>query len=418
MPRMPLTLRHTARRPALATAVQALRRWPWRQTAATLAQRFRDDRLGLTASSLTFTTTIALVPMFTVMLAVFSAFPIFNQFQESLQTYFLQTLVPPAIARPVLTALNQFASKAYRLGAVGLVALGVTALALMLTIDRTLNHIWRVKKARPVAHRILVYWTAVTLGPLLLGMSLTFLSYALSASGGWVGELPGALNAALNLLEFALLALASAGLFHFVPNTHVSWRHALAGGVFVSLGIQLAKRAMAFYLAKVSTYAAVYGAFATLPLLLVWIYAGWLIVLLGAVVAAYAPSIRIGMLPLLDAPGHRFRLALAAVGELRARGGATLEELSETLRVDPLQVEPVLETLLALDWAGRLDEAGAGRWVLLCDPARVPVQPLVGQLLLDPSPQVAPFWRRAGLDCMTLAEALGHGDAPPHGTSP
>ena len=145
--------------------MQTLRNWPWFETLRTLRARFRDDRLGLTASSLTFTTLISLVPLLTVMLAVFTAFPMFTTFQAGLEKYFLQTLVPPNIAKPVLAALTQFATKANRLGAVGLVALGFTAMALMLTIDRTLNAIWRVKKPRPIAQRVLIYWAAVTLVP-------------------------------------------------------------------------------------------------------------------------------------------------------------------------------------------------------------------------------------------------------------
>ncbi len=331
----------------------------------------------------------------------------FAQFQDALQTYFLQTLVPPAIARPVLTALTRFSGQAYRLGVFGLIVLVLTTLALMQTIDRTLNHIWRVRRSRPVTQRMLIYWAAMTLGPLVLGMSLTFMSYALSASGGWVSELPGGVSVALNLLEFLLLAIASAGLFHFVPNTHVAWRHALAGGVFVSLGIQLAKRAMAFYLTQVSPYSAIYGAFATLPLLLIWIHFGWLIVLLGAVVAAYAPSLRIGMLPRLDTPGHRFQLALAVLCELAERRPLDDEAVARALGTDLLQIEPVIDALIALDWVGRLDEAGVGRLVLLCDPARTAAQPLVARLLLDPAPVVERFWQRARIDHLTLADLLG-----------
>ena len=156
-----------------AETVQALRGWPWLDTLRTLRQRFREDRLGVTASSLTFTTLISLVPLVTVMLAVFSAFPMFANFQVALQKYFLQSLVPDGIATPVLAALTQFAAKSNRLGTLGLVALLITALALMLTIDRTLNAIWRVRTPRPIAQRVLVYWGAVTLGPLLLGVSLS-----------------------------------------------------------------------------------------------------------------------------------------------------------------------------------------------------------------------------------------------------
>jgi hypothetical protein len=130
--------------------LQDLSVFPWRTTALTLGERFREDRLGLTASSLTFTTTIALVPFFTVALAVFTAFPMFSKLQGTLQTWLVQSLVPDAIARQVLGYLTQFAGKASRLGVVGLGVLFVTALALILTIDRTLNNIWRVQAPAPV----------------------------------------------------------------------------------------------------------------------------------------------------------------------------------------------------------------------------------------------------------------------------
>jgi YihY family inner membrane protein len=200
--------------------------------------------------------------------------------------------VPDGIAKPVLGTLTQFAAKANRLGSAGLVFLLVSALALMLTIDRTLNAIWRVRKPRPIAQRVLVYWAAITLGPLLLGMSLTLSSFALTASRGIVDALPGGLALALQTLEFALLMLATSALFRYVPNTDVRWRHALAGGRFVSVGFGVAKRALAWYVGAMPGISMIYGAFATVPILLLWIYLSWLIVLFGAVIAAYAPACR------------------------------------------------------------------------------------------------------------------------------
>ena len=261
-----------SRREHAARLIQTLQTWPWLETLKTLRQRFREDRLGLTASSLTFTTLISLVPLFTVMLAVFSAFPMFSSFQDALQKYFLQSLVPDNIAKPVLAALTQFSGKAHRLGTVGLVFLVLTALALMLTIDRTLNAIWRVRTPRPIAQRVLVYWAAATLGPLALGVSLSLTSYALSASRGIVSAIPGGVSLLLDVLEFTLFAAGMAGLFHYVPNTHVRWRHAIAGGVFVSAGFEVAKKLLGWYLAQVPSYAVVYGAFATVPILLIWVY--------------------------------------------------------------------------------------------------------------------------------------------------
>jgi membrane protein len=394
-----------------ARALQTLQTWPWLDTLKTLRQRFREDRLGLTASSLTFTTLISLVPLFTVMLAVFSAFPMFSSFQDALQKYFLQSLVPDSIAKPVLAALTQFSVKAHRIGTLGLVFLVLTALALMLTIDRTLNAIWRVRTPRPIARRVLVYWAAATLGPLVLGVSLSLTSYALSASRGLVGAIPGGLSLLLDTLEFTLFAAAMAGLFHYVPNTHVRWRHAIAGGVFVSAGFEVAKKALSWYLTQVPTYAVVYGAFATVPILLIWIYLGWVIVLLGAVIAAYAPSLQLRVKRWPHAPGSRFHLAVELLRELaraqrQQRPGLTASQLAEGMRIDPLQTEPILATLAEIDWIGRLDEAGDARYVLLCDPEHTPVQPLVARLLMEPVPSLRPFWQRAGFADITLNELL------------
>jgi membrane protein len=405
------TLPLAAWRARLSELYDTLQTWPWLATARTLRERFREDHLGLTASSLTFTTLIALVPLVTVMLAVFSAFPMFASFQSALEKYFLQGLVPEGIAKPVLGALTQFAAKATRLGAVGLVVLVMTALALVLTIDRALNAIWRVRRPRPIAQRVLVYWAALTLGPLLLGISLSLTATVLTASKGVVGALPGGLELLLNLIEFVLMVAGMAGLFRYVPNTPVRWRHALAGAVFVAVGLELAKRALAWYVGLMPTYATVYGAFATVPILLLWIYLGWVIVLWGAVIAAYAPSLSMHITRLPATPGHRFTLALAVIGALaRARAGPQRglapDALAAALATDPLQIEPIVETLIEMDWVARLDEAGGSRVVLLAEPASTPVRALVDALLLEPSAAVRGFRERTGIERLTLAELL------------
>ena len=394
-----------------ARMLEALQTWPWLDTAITLRQRFREDRLGQTAGSLTFTTLIALVPLVTVMLALFSAFPMFASFQGSLEKYLLESLVPDTIARPVLDALAQFAGKANRLGTLGLVLLVATALALMLTIDRTLNGIWRVRQPRPIAQRVLVYWAAATLGPLLLGVSLSLTSYAISASRGVVDALPGGLNVLLGTLEFLLLVAGMAGLFHYVPNTHVRWRHALAGGVFSAIGFDVAKSVMGWYFRQVPTYAMLYGAFATVPIFLVWLYLSWVVVLLGAVVAAYAPSLQMRVVRRADVPGQRFELAVAvlrALDKTRASPthGLRAEQLSQALRTDPLQIEAMLEALIGIDWVARLDEGDAARYVLLCEPRGTLAQPLLKETLLPPSVLLGPFWERAGLSSLTLDDLI------------
>ena len=399
----------TAPTAAAAHWVAAVQRWPWLTTLQTLAQRFREDRLALTAGSLTFTTIISLVPIITVMLALFSAFPMFATLQDSLQKYFLQTLVPDSIARPVLAFVTQFASRASRLGIVGLVALVISAVAMMLTIDRALNAVWRVKKPRPIARRVLVYWAAVTLGPLLFAVSLTATSYAVTASRGLVGDMPRGFGVLVALIEFVVEVIGVAALFHYVPNTYVRWRDALYGGLFVGICMAAGKRALTYYIGAVPTYAMIYGAFATLPIFLVWIYLSWVIVLLGAVIAAYAPLLGKKVRRWNDAPGLSFHLALLLLGELaeardHGRGGLSGEELAEAIGIDSLQTAPLLETMVELDWVGRLEEAGNARYVLLRDLSTTLAEPLVARLLLGPAPQLEAMWKRAGFGTMTLQE--------------
>ncbi|MBA4177925.1 MAG: hypothetical protein C0505_15425 [Leptothrix sp. (in: Bacteria)] len=394
-----------------AELLQTLRTWPWFDTLRTLRARFRDDRLGLTAGSLTFTTLIALVPLVTVMLAVFTAFPMFSGLEAAMQKYFLQNLVPDNIAKPVLRALTQFAAKARGMGTLGLVLLVATALAMALTMDRTLNAIWRVRRHRPIAQRILVYWAGLTLGPLLLGLSLSLTSYAVSASRGLVGRLPGGVELLLGGTQFALFTTSVAALFHYVPNTAVRWRHAWAGALFVAFGVEGAKQALAWYVDTVPSYSAVYGAFAAVPILLLWIYLGWVIVLLGAVIAAYAPSLQMRVSAREEVPGWRFELALAVLRLLaRARAGTerglSLSALATVLRADPLQLEPVVDLLEEIDWVARLNEGGDARLVLLCEPATTPLTALVDRTLLTPSTSSAVFRRRAGMDETVLADVL------------
>ncbi len=400
--------------PWLRSLLQELQHFPWKNTALTLRERFRDDRLGLTASSLTFTTTLALVPFFTVALAVFTAFPMFGKVQDVLQKWLIDSLVPDSISRQVLGYLTQFSSKASRLGSLGLAVVLTTALALILTIDRTLNGIWRVRRERPLAQRVLIYWAAITLGPLLLGASLALTSYAVSASRGVVGALPGGVQFLLDVIEFFLLAAGVTGLYRLVPNTYVKWGHAFAGGLFVAAGIEIAKKLLAVYLATMPTYSAVYGAFATVPILLVWIYVSWVIVLMGAVIAAYLPSLLAGVARRSSGQGWHFQLALEVVQALHRvrhsdRRGLALQALAQQLRVDALQLEPVLETLAALDWIGQLDELEAGteaRYVLLADAETTPLAPLVQRLLLESTDSVANLWENTRLSSLMLRDAL------------
>ena len=389
-----------------------LSHFPWRETAHTLRARFREDQMGLTASSLTFTTSIALVPFFTVALAVFTAFPMFSTLQGALQTWLVQSLIPDNIARQVLGYLTQFSRQANKLGVAGLGVLLVTAIALIFTIDRTLNNIWRVKKLRPFTQRVLIYWAAITLGPVLLGASLALTSYAISASTGVVG-MSAPLKLVITAFQFVLVAGGMASLYRYVPNTHVRWSHAWIGGMFVAVGIELAKKALTLYLSSVPTYSLIYGAFATLPILLVWIYVAWVIVLMGAVIAAYLPSLLAGVARRGGGHGWQFQLAVEVLQQLHsnrdiAQRGANASSMARHLRVSVLQLEPALEVLTSLGWIGQLVQEGdeESPYILLVDPDKTPLEPLLQLLLLEKTDSTATLWQQANWPALKLRQVL------------
>jgi membrane protein len=382
--------------------------------AGVLAERFRDARLGVSASSLTFTTVLALVPLFAVGLAVFAAFPVFGKFQDTIQRWLIESLVPESIARQVLNYLTQFSRKASRLGSVGLVAVLMTAVALMVTIERTLGQIWRLQRQRPLPQRVLLYWAAITLGPLLLGGSLAITSYVVTASRDVVTVLPGSTRWLLDSFEFLLLTACVSGLYFYVPYTRVRWRHAITAGFFVAGGLELAKKLLAVYLLEVPTYSVIYGAFAVLPILLIWIYVTWLIVLLGAVLASSLPELGRQALRQPEGAGWGFKLALEVVSELNlakasAQRGFSTTDLAERLRVAPDEIRQVLEVLQGLDWVGRLTEQndqGHARQVLLIDPAQASVGPLADRLLMSRDSAADPVWVQTRLDQIAVAQLL------------
>jgi membrane protein len=390
-----------------------VRAFPWKQLGHLLLQRFREARLGVSASSLTFTTVLALVPLFAVVLSVFTAFPVFGKFQDTIQRWLVESLVPESIARQVLGHVTQFARKASRLGAVGLVAVMVTALALMVTIERTLGQIWRVDRPRTFAKRVLLYWAAITLGPLMLGASLAITSYLVSASQQWVAVPAESLRWLLDVLEFLLLVLCVSGLYFYVPHTRVRWRHALTGGVLAALGLELAKRALTWYLSAIPTYSAIYGAFAALPILLVWLYLAWVIVLLGAVLAASLPQWSRPHRRSFQGPDGPLRLALEVLTELRAaqrapERGLGMARLARQLQTGDQDMAQILHTLQELDWVASLHEnlGGDPRWVLLIDPAQTLAAPLMARLLLGEHTAPDRVWASTQWDRTLLQELL------------
>jgi membrane protein len=249
-------------------------------------RRLREERLAQVAGSLTFTTVLSIVPLLAVSFALFTRFPIFRRLETAIEEHLLKSVLPAEISRTVLKHLGQFAANANALTWAGSLFVVLAAMALLLTVENALNQIWKVKRGRPVLKRLGLYLLMIAAGPPVLGASLWATSYVASASIGLIGSVPPSAQFLLTLGPVALGFVALSGLFYFVPNTEVRRRDAIVGGLIASVGFELGKRAFAAYVLKIPTYKAVYGAFATVPVFLLWVYFSWLVTLAAALVAA------------------------------------------------------------------------------------------------------------------------------------
>ena len=301
----------------------------WKKTLGFVrfvAQRFNEDHCAQVAASLTFTTLLSLVPLITVTITVFAAFPVFTDLMAQVKIFMLTNLVPEIAGKIITVYMEQFSSMAAKLTLFGIVGLTITALLLMSTIDRTFNTIWRVRKPRTVLYRALTYWTVLTIGPIILGASLSATYYLVSLSLGYVQHIPLIGQFWLKLVPVALMSLAFTLLYFVVPNRYVPFWHALAGGLLAGVAFELMKRGFALYITHFPMYTLVYGAFATFPIFLLWIYFSWLVILLGAVIAAALSHWHGGTWQTRRLPGWRFEAALRILQELASaqRSGQTV----------------------------------------------------------------------------------------------
>ncbi len=371
-----------------------------------LRQRFEHCRLAQTAGSLTFTTVISLVPLLAVGLSLFTAFPAFHHLQQHLQQRLAGAVLPPRVGATILGYLNGFAARAAGLGIAGVAGLALSAVSLMLTVDRALNTIWYAARPRPLGQRMLLYWAAVTLGPLLLGSALAASAAVLATRNGWLHHVPGGSAALLTGCSWLLVAFGLAALYRFAPNADVRWRDALGGGALAALGFGLAGRVFAWYVGSAGNFTAVYGAFAALPVFLLWIYCSWMVVLLGAMAAAHLPLLRLHAPSRPEGAGAEFLLTLRLLRLLQharapRHAGRDILALSSALHSDPLHVRPLLDLLERLGWIGRVAPSArrdAVRWALLVDPQRTPGAPLLDALVLD--------HRAAGAAALPLARRI------------
>ncbi len=347
-------------------SVDVVRGLTWSETRDLLRfarRRLTEEKLPQVAGSLTFTTTLALVPLLTIVLAIFTTFPVFSSFRASLEGYFVQTVMPKGIANTIINNLTQFASKATRLSAVGAVALMFTSSAMMATVERAFNQIWR-------APRVMMYWALLTLGPLLFGLSLTVTSQLFMATNDWMQTMPVIGTLFYTLVSVALTTGAYTLLYVAVPNRFVDWRDAIWGGLVAAVAFEVAKRLFGIFIKQFPNYTIIYGALAALPLFLLWIYLSWMITLVGALITAALPVVKYERWWYEPVPGGAFVDAVAILKVLHGGARVTDSALvsSATIRAHTRigydEMTSLLDRMVTVGWVGRVtaDVSARARW--------------------------------------------------------
>jgi membrane protein len=320
-------------------------------------RRWTEDRCPQIAGSLTFTTLLALVPSFAIAVSVFSALPFFDEVLVQIKVFLLLNLVPEIAHKIITVYMEQFRENAARLTTLGVLVLFVTAIALMLTIDRSINAIWRVRRKRPFWVSLLAYMLLLTTGPLLIGVSVSATTYLMMTLSSGMTDVPTRTHSfLLQFVPISMSAVAFFLLYRLVPHRKVAWTDALVGGIIAAVMFELAKEVFAIYVRR-APLSVVYGTFAAVPFFLLWVYLSWLVVLLGAELTASLGDWRsgrwrtVGRTPQL---GH-------AVGVVRrlldAHGQAvSFELLRESTGMPQMQLENALEHLVASGLVESVDD--------------------------------------------------------------
>ncbi|MCS4231651.1 membrane protein [Stenotrophomonas chelatiphaga] len=333
-----------------------------------LWRRFLDDRLFQAAAALAYTTVFALVPLAIVVFGVLSAFPVFDRWSDQLSDYVFSNFVPSA-ARAAEGYLRQFSASAGQLTAAGFIALVISLLITLNSVEETFNQIWRVGSSRPKLTRFLVYWTVLTLGAMLAAASLAVSArvFALplfgTQEGQWLADF--SLRLAPVLIEFVCITL----VYRVVPHHTVKWKHAVPGAILAAILLELVKWGIGAYLGSFQSYQKLYGTVAFVPILLLWIYLCWVAVLLGASLASSMAAFRYQPVELRLPQGYEFYALLRLLGrfqQARALGKALDED--EILQHEPMMTDSLLQQLLCdMERIALVRRVESGEWMLARD---------------------------------------------------
>ncbi len=355
-----------------------------------LLRRFSADGCFAASGALSYTALVSLVPLAAIALGSLSVFPIFGPLHDQILDLVFKYFVP-SIGEQAGWWFRAFANSAAQTTAIGVIGIAATGVLLLVTVEDQLNLIWRVTAPRPWGQRVLAYWTLITLGPLLVGLSLSLSTYfeiAARRSGfsqqafQWLESswLHGAARTVPAVLEFTALTL----LYWLIPNCAVRWRDAALGALVATVAIEGLKIGFTLYVGAMSYYQTVYGALAVIPIFLLWMYISWMAVLLGAEAAAALPHWQIderhGTRP---AGGIQLGMSLALIAALTQaqRSGAvpTTRALADDLGVATTVVDEHMKPLAAAGFVAHTQE---GSWVLAWNPETATLRDLYDALHL------------------------------------
>jgi membrane protein len=333
-----------------------------------LWRRFLDDRLFESAGALSFTTIFALVPLSMVVFGVLSVFPAFNEWSDRLSDYIFANFVPSS-ASAIKNYLQRFLGNKGELTAVGVIALVASLLVTLVSIEATFNKIWRVRTARPKFSRFLVYWTVFTLGALVATASLALSSrfFALgifrTESGQW---LEGVI---LRVMPMLIEWMAFTAIYRVVPHRTVQWRHAIAGATLAVVLLECVKWAIGLYLGSFGAYEKIYQKLAFAPIFLLWIYFGWVSILLGASFASSISAFRYQPASMRLPIGHEIYGLLRMLGRFAmARQGGEGLHTDQIQALEPMLTDALVQQMLAqLGEIGLVTRAETGEWLLARD---------------------------------------------------
>jgi len=340
-----------------------------RAFARFLWQRFRDDKCFETAGALSYTTLFAIVPMLAAVIAIVSVFPAFASLRDSVTRFIFRSFVPAA-GETVQGYLLQFADNASKLTLFGVLFLLASALMMMASIEDRFNRIWRVATRRKGSARLLLYWAALTLGPILVttGVGVSSWVYAQPLWRGVAGHGVGGFRLWL-LAPFLITGVGLTVLYQVVPNCRVRWRDAITGALVATVLFEFARKGFAAYVQGIANYREVYGALAAIPIFLIWVYLSWVIVLLGAILAAALNAFEYRHTDELLPPGCEFVGLLRVVQRFAEaqRAGAALDEGGLRARERFLTADLLQRYLDDLQRAGLIRRAEGGGWIVARD---------------------------------------------------